>query len=102
MASARLQNGRKCEAQASPSHQRRRQSCRLILANLEQLEARIQLSAVSWDGGGDGSSWTDKLNWSTDALPGPADDLIIDVTAANPTVTLSNTSVTIKSLQSQE
>ncbi len=34
---------------------------------------------VVWDGGGDGSSWDDPLNWSPDAVPGPADDVVIDV-----------------------
>ncbi|REK15742.1 MAG: hypothetical protein DWQ37_07955 [Planctomycetota bacterium] len=32
---------------------------------------------VTWDGGGDGVNWTDPLNWSTDSLPGPADDVVI-------------------------
>lgn len=34
---------------------------------------------VSWDGGGDGTSWHDPLNWSGDALPGPNDDVRIDL-----------------------
>jgi hypothetical protein len=35
--------------------------------------------SVVWDGGGDGSSWDDPLNWSGDELPGPDDDVVIDV-----------------------
>ncbi|HEX9781530.1 MAG TPA: hypothetical protein VGA56_02220, partial [Opitutaceae bacterium] len=32
---------------------------------------------VFWDGGGDGLSWTDTLNWSGDALPASGDDVEI-------------------------
>ena len=42
-------------------------------------------ATVLWDGGGDGTSWHDPLNWDGDALPGLDDDVVIDV-AANPTV----------------
>lgn len=31
-----------------------------------------------WDGGGDGSKWSDPLNWGTDALPSSTDDIVID------------------------
>ena len=36
-------------------------------------------ATVSWDGGGDGTSWADPQNWSGDILPGPDDDVVIDV-----------------------
>ncbi|HEY2841270.1 MAG TPA: hypothetical protein VGJ26_19090, partial [Pirellulales bacterium] len=45
---------------------------------IEPLEDRNLLSAVSWDGGGDGKNWTDKLNWSGDVLPGANDDVTIN------------------------
>ena len=32
---------------------------------------------VSWDGGGNGTSWHDPLNWSLDAVPGRTDDVLI-------------------------
>ncbi len=54
----------------------------------------------NWDGGGDGFSWNDPLNWSGDLLPGPTDDVIIDV-AGTPTI-VSTGNVTIASLDSQE
>ena len=53
----------------------------------EALEPRRLLAAVSWDGGGDGTSWTDPLNWDGDAVPTISDDVTIDV-AADPTVTV--------------
>ena len=33
----------------------------------------------NWDGGGDGVSWHDPENWVGDVLPGPTDDVVIDV-----------------------
>lgn len=35
------------------------------------------LSAQTWDGGGDGTSWDDPLNWSTDAVP--ASDVVVTI-----------------------
>src|SRR3954469_9828833 len=37
-----------------------------------------------WDGGGDGISWSNPLNWSNDVLPSANDDVMIN--AANVTV----------------
>ncbi len=34
---------------------------------------------VVWDGGGDGTSWTDPANWDPDAVPQPGDDVFIDM-----------------------
>ena len=36
-------------------------------------------TTVRWDGDGDGTSWSDPLNWDADTLPGPTDQVIIDV-----------------------
>ena len=58
-------------------------------------------ATVSWDGGGDAVSWSDKLNWSGETLPGPLDDVIIDV-LGDVTVTLSSGGTSINSLQSTE
>jgi hypothetical protein len=47
--------------------------CLFILSN-------ISLNAqVSWDGDGDGTSWSDPANWSGDILPGPFDSVTIDL-----------------------
>ncbi|MCP5521845.1 MAG: hypothetical protein H7A46_09900 [Verrucomicrobiales bacterium] len=34
-------------------------------------------ATVTWDGGGDGTSWNDPANWVADTLPGPDDDAVI-------------------------
>lgn len=49
--------------------------------HFETLEQRALLAAVTWDGGGNGVDWSDPLNWSTNALPGAADDVTIDAPA---------------------
>ncbi|MBK9092072.1 MAG: Ig-like domain-containing protein [Anaerolineae bacterium] len=56
---------------------------------------------VYWDGGGNGTAWSDPLNWSINALPGPNDIVIIDV-AGTVTVTHASGTTSIFSLQSQE
>src|SRR5687767_5453104 len=67
----------------------------------EALERRRLLAAVSWDGGGDGVNWTNNLNWSSNAVPGPNDDVTISV-AANPTVLVPSGTQSIRSLVSDE
>lgn len=66
----------------------------------EQLETRILLSTIHWDGGGDGLNWSDPLNWDTDVLPAAADDVILDV-AENPIIRL-DISASINSLIARE
>lgn len=46
---------------------------------VERLEDRVLLSAVSFTGAGDGISWTDPKNWSSGTVPGPADDVTINL-----------------------
>jgi RHS repeat-associated protein len=72
-----------------------------VSAVVEQLEHRLMLTAVSWDGGGDGINWTDPNNWSNNVLPGATDDVTISV-ASNPTVRISVGSQSINSLASDE
>ncbi len=62
---------------AAPTSTKARQRRRYRPA-LEHLEGRCTPAVVAWDGGGDGQSWLDPLNWSGDALPGPADDTWLD------------------------
>lgn len=66
-------------------------------ATFEPLERRAYLALVLWDGGGNGTAWEDPLNWSGDALPGPADDVVIDV-PSTPAITLSSGNRSIRSL----
>ena len=35
-------------------------------------------TAITWDGGGDGSSWNSANNWNPDGVPSATDDVIID------------------------
>lgn len=49
---------------------------------------------IFWDGGGDGVSWSDPLNWNTDVVPVPTDEVLID-TANRVTI---NAPITVKSL----
>jgi hypothetical protein len=49
---------------------------------------------VTWDGGGDGSSWEDAANWSGDSVPTSFDDVVI---APSTTVSIAS-STTIYSL----
>jgi len=56
---------------------------------LEGLETRRLLALVSWDGGGDGSSWADPLNWSADVIPGIVDDVLIPGTPGGGALALS-------------
>ncbi len=61
------------------------------------------LSAVSWTGMGDGTSWSDPNNWSGNALPSSSDDVTINPTLApNTTLTITHASGahTINSLNS--
>ena len=68
---------------------------------LERLEDRTLLSSINWVGVGDGTSWLDPNNWNTKALPGPNDDVTINV-ASNPTIHLDSGDVTVRSLQLSE
>ncbi|MDB5386304.1 MAG: repeat-containing protein, partial [Planctomycetaceae bacterium] len=65
---------------------------------IEALEHRVYLSAVSWDGGGDGVHWSDPLNWSSNALPGATDDVTINF--GNATVSHDSGNDSIHSLTS--
>ena len=58
---------------------------------------------VQWDGGGDGTSWSDQANWSNDTLPGSGDDVVINV-LGTPTVTIdaSAGAVEVNSIDSYE
>lgn len=61
----------------------------------ECLEDRIVPTTTFWDGGGDGVSWQDAVNWSGDVLPGTTDDVVI---AGAGSVTYSSGASTVQSL----
>ena len=55
------------------------------------------LAAVSWTGAAGDNQWTTPGNWSGGVLPGPADDVTINV-AGNPTIMLGSGTQSIHSL----
>ena len=59
------------------------------------------VQTVYWDGGGDGTSWHDPNNWSTNIVPDFTQDVIIDV-PGDITVVHSIGTHSVRSLQSQE
>ena len=79
----------------------------LGFAHDDPIESELPLSDVAlsvlWDGGGDGVSWSDPLNWSGDALPGAGDDVIINI-ADDPTVIIDASAgdVSVRSIESDE
>src|SRR5262245_48639596 len=71
-------------------------NCKFQRPRLEVLEDRLAPAVVSWDGGGGDFRWETASNWSSDALPGPADD----VEVANSGGIVSYTSANALSIQS--
>ena len=69
--------------------------CLLLLLTAWRAEA----AAVSWVGGS--GNWNTATNWSTGALPGPGDDVVISPVATSITVTHSSGAHTVNSLMSQ-
>ena len=51
---------------------------------------------ITWDGGGDGTTWFSAANWSTNTVPGPTDDVVIP--AGTPAVNIIGSDVSIRSL----
>jgi hypothetical protein len=68
-----------------------------LIPLVESLEKRIALSAFTWNGGGDKTSFSDLNNWVQKAVPGNGDDVTINV-GGNPTITLPAGGITVHSL----
>ena len=68
---------------------------------VETLELRQMLSTVNWISATSGS-WDTASNWSTDAVPGAGDDVVINVTGATPTVTISSNLESVKSITADD
>ncbi len=64
---------------------------------IEGLEQRVLLTAVTWVGPNTGGDWSNPNNWSTNALPQPADDVTLN---GSITLTHSAGADTIHSLNS--
>ena len=83
----------------SPARSGRRNRLRIpSVAQLEILEDRTLLATVMWDGGGDGTSWQDELNWQQNNLPAAGDDVII---STNGLVTYEGSDLSIASLDTK-
>ena len=50
---------------------------RILLCLFIFIQCDIALAKVTWDGGGDGTSWDDPLNWDDDNLPDDDEDVDI-------------------------
>src|SRR4051812_1538946 len=59
---------------------------RSSLRPIEALEPRALFTAIAWDAGGDGVTWTDPLNWSTNSVPTANDDVLINVASSDPVI----------------
>ncbi len=69
----------------------------------EQLEARRLLATSVWDGGGDGRTWLDPLNWSDRQVPSAGTDVLIPNVAATSIINLPTSgTLRLHSLQSAE
>ena len=55
------------------------------------------LFAQTWDGGGDGTSWNDPLNWDNNVTPTATDDVVIDLPMVS--ITIPVTVPAIRSLR---
>jgi hypothetical protein len=72
-----------------------RTCCLLLLLTAWRAEAAV----VSWVGGS--GDWNTATNWSTGALPGPGDDVVISPANISITVTHSSGTHIVSSLMSQ-
>src|SRR5436305_1864403 len=77
---------------------RRRLGLWRLPLHLEALEQRLVPALVTWNGQGDHTSWNDPHNWSGGALPGPADDVVINPTPAG-TVEFTQGAMTVNTLR---
>ena len=73
--------------------------CVPVVLALATMSTIARANIVYWDGGGDGVSWHDPLNWSGDNLPGPSDE--VRILFPNVTVVHSAGDHTVKSVTSQ-
>ena len=63
----------------------------------ESLEERCLLSTVDWISISSGD-WDNPSNWSTGKVPGPSNDVVINVSGASPTITIDSGTQSVNSL----
>jgi hypothetical protein len=64
---------------------------------LEELEAIVVPATLIWDGGGDGTNWSDPNNWDQDQTPTAGDAAILNTGAQVTVGTATASSVTVTS-----
>jgi len=69
------------------------------LALLALLATATHAATINWDGGGDGVSWSDRLNWRDDTPPSTNDDVVIASPATTVLLSGTNSQVTVRSVQ---
>jgi hypothetical protein len=79
----------------SSNNAKRRPRSRGWIPLMEPLESRQLLATVSWTSATSGS-WDVPSNWSTDTIPGPGDNAVINVPGV--TVTISSNVESVKSI----
>lgn len=93
-----VRDARRLRSHGRRSHKQRIKRRRRLF---EQLEDRRVLANVAWDGGGDGTSWSDPLNWDSDVVPTIADDVTLDV-VGDPVIEIDTTNGAVNRVDSQE
>lgn len=63
--------------------------------NLDSLEQRIEPAPVNWVGGS--GDWTVAANWSTNVVPGPGDEVVIN-TGGSATITIASGAQSVDSI----
>ena len=63
-----------------------------VLLRLERLEDRLAPN-VSWTGSAGTLNWTDKDNWSSHAVPGASDDVMISISVSGPIIITGTQSI---------
>ena len=91
-----------CTIPATPRHPGRspRGPASRFRPAVENLEGRLVPSTVRWTNPA-GGDWADATNWNTGAVPGPDDDVVIDV-PGNVTITHATGDDSVHSLMSRD
>ncbi|MDD2325466.1 MAG: fibronectin type III domain-containing protein, partial [Alphaproteobacteria bacterium] len=64
---------------------------------LFSLPHQVSAASITWDGGGDGTTWQSANNWSGNAVPTDSDDVMISANAVTGDGTLDFSSLTVTS-----
>ena len=95
MSKNRFPRNRVSNGPGSPRHRRGHRP------GLESLERRQLLATVDWISPTSGS-WDVASNWSTDTVPGPTDDVVINVSGASPIVTIGSRVESVNSITADD